>query len=106
LAGGQLRAIGVSSRKASFGIPSIRDQGMQLDMANWRGVFTGKAVPAERQVAMVEAVRQATAHDSWKVVLKQNRWDASWLTGKDFAEQIDFDLTTARVMVHLLKLKA
>ena len=106
LAGGQLRAIGVSSRKASFGIPSIRDQGMQLDMANWRGVFTGKAVPAERQAAMVEAVRQATAHDSWKAVLKQNRWDASWLTGKDFAEQIDFDLTTARVMVHLLKLKA
>jgi putative tricarboxylic transport membrane protein len=106
LAGGQLRAIGVSSRKASFGIPSIRDQGMQVDMANWRGVFTGKSVPAERQAAMVEAVRQATLHESWKSVLKQNHWDASWLTGKDFNEQIDFDQTTARVMVHLLKLKA
>lgn len=106
LAGGQLRAIGVSSRKASFGIPSIRDQGMQVDMANWRGVFTGKSVPAERQIAMVEAVRQATLHESWKSVLKQNHWDASWLTGKDFNEQIDFDQTTARVMVHLLKLKA
>nr|WP_315463804.1 tripartite tricarboxylate transporter substrate-binding protein [uncultured Rhodoferax sp.] len=106
LAGGQLRAIGVSSRKASFGIPSIRDQGMQVEMANWRGVFTGKSVPVERQMAMVEAVRQATLHDSWKTVLKHNRWDASWLAGKDFHEQIDFDQTTARVMVHLLKLKA
>ncbi|WP_296509678.1 tripartite tricarboxylate transporter substrate-binding protein [Rhodoferax sp.] len=106
LAGGQLRAIGVSSRKASFGIPSIRDQGMQVEMANWRGVFTGKSVPLERQTAMVDAVRQATQHESWKAVLKQNHWDASWLTGKDFHEQLDFDQTTARVMVHLLKLKA
>lgn len=106
LAGGQLRAIGVSSRKASFGIPSIRDQGVQVEMANWRGVFTGKGVPADRQAAMVEAVRQASNHENWKAVLKQNRWDASWLSGKDFVESIDFDLTTARVMEHLLKLKA
>lgn len=106
LAGGQLRAIGVSSRKASFGIPAIRDQGIPLDMANWRGVFTGKGVPAQRQTAMVEAVRLATQTDSWKATLKQNHWDASWLTGKDLSDVIDFDLTTARVMTHLLKLKA
>lgn len=106
LAGGQLRAIGVSSRRAFAGIASIREQGGQLEMANWRGVFTGKGVSNERQSMIVEAVRQATAHESWKNVLKQNRWDSSWLSGRPFAEQIDFDTTTARVMVHLLKLKA
>jgi putative tricarboxylic transport membrane protein len=42
LASGQLRAINVSSRKSSFAIPSVRDQGLQVDMANWRGVFTGQ----------------------------------------------------------------
>lgn len=106
LAGGQLRAIGVSSRKASFGIPAIRDQGVQVEMSNWRAVFTGKGVSLERQAEMVEAVRLATLHDSWKATLKQNHWDASWMTGKDLNNQIDLDLTTARVMVHLLKLKA
>ncbi|CAM8671455.1 Bordetella uptake gene [Comamonadaceae bacterium] len=106
IASGQLRAIGVSSRKSSFGIPSMRDQGLQLDMANWRGVFTGQAVPVARKSAMVEAIRLATQHEEWKATLKQNRWDASWLAGKDFYSQIDFDQTTARVMVHLLKLKA
>jgi putative tricarboxylic transport membrane protein len=106
LAGGQLRAIGVSSRKSSFGIPAIRDQGVQVEMSNWRAVFTGKGVSPERQAEMVEAVRLATLHDSWKATLKQNHWDASWMTGKDLTNQIDLDLTTARVMVHLLKLKA
>lgn len=106
LAGGQLRAIGVSSKKAMFGIPSIRDQGVQVEMANWRGVFTGAGVPAARREEMVEAVRRATATDGWKATLKQNKWDASWLSGADLNSFIDFDLTTARVMVHLLKLKA
>ena len=106
IASGQLRAIVVSSRKSSFGIPSMRDQGLQLDMANWRGVFTGQAIPVARQSAMVEAIRLATQHEEWKATLKQNRWGASWLAGKDFHSQIDFDQTTARVMVHLLKLKA
>ncbi|TXT41658.1 MAG: hypothetical protein FD135_62 [Comamonadaceae bacterium] len=106
LAGGQLRAIGVSSRKASFGIPAIRDQGIPLDMANWRGVLTGKGVSTERQAAMVEAVRLASLHDSWKATLKQNRWVAAWATGKDLKESMDLDLTTTRVMVHLLKLKS
>jgi putative tricarboxylic transport membrane protein len=106
LASGQLRAIGVSSRKSSFGIPSMRDQGLQVDMANWRGVFTGQSIPAARQSAMVDAIRLASQQEDWKTTLKQNRWDASWLAGKDFVSQIDFDQTTAQVMVHLLKLKA
>ena len=106
LAGGQLRAIGVSSRKPSFGIPAIRDQGVQAEMSNWRAVFTGKGVSAGRQAEMVEAVRLATQHDAWKATLKQNHWDASWMSGKDLVNLIDLDLTTARVMVHLLKLKA
>ncbi len=106
LASGKLRAIGVSSKRSVFGIPAIREQGVDVDMANWRGVFTGQDVPAERRAEMVEAVRLATNHESWQKVMKQNRWESSWLSGPNFDSFIDFDLTTSRVMVHLLKLKA
>jgi putative tricarboxylic transport membrane protein len=106
LASGKLRAIGVSSKRSVFGIPAIREQGVDVDMANWRGVFTGQDVSAERRAEMVEAVRLATNHESWQKVMKQNRWESSWLSGSNFDSFIDFDLTTSRVMVHLLKLKA
>lgn len=106
LTGGQLRAIGVSSRRASFGIPAIRDQGVQVEMSNWRAVFSGKGVSGSRAAELVAAVQTATAHDTWKATLKQNRWDAAWMSGNNLTELIDLDLTTARVMVHLLKLKA
>ena len=55
---------------------------------------------------MLAAVEAATAHESWLRTLKQNRWEPSRLAGKDLAEFMELDLTTARVMVYLLKLKA
>jgi putative tricarboxylic transport membrane protein len=106
LASGKLRAIGISARRTVYGIPSIREQGVDVDMANWRGVFTGQGVPADRAAEMVEGVRRAVAHESWMKVMKQNHWESSFLAGADLSSFIDFDLTTARVMVHLLKLKA
>ena len=106
LASGKLRAIGVSSRRSVFGLPAFREQGLDATMANWRGVFTGKGVSAGRTAEMLAAVEAATHHESWMRTLKQNRWEPSWLTGKDLAEFMELDLTTARVMVYLLKLKA
>lgn len=106
LASGKLRAIGVSSKRAVFGIPAIREQGVDVEMANWRAVFTGQGVTAARQAEMADAVKAATGHESWQKTLKQNHWDSSWLSGPGLASFIDFDLTTSRVMVHLLKLKA
>ena len=106
IAAGKLRAIGVSSRRSVFGVPAFREQGVDATMANWRGVFTGKGVTTARTEEMLAAVEAATNHESWLRTLKQNRWDASWLSGKDLSEFIELDLTTARVMVYLLKLKA
>ena len=106
IAAGKLRAVGVSARRSVFGIPALRDQGVDAVMANWRGVFTGKGVLPARTAEMLAAIDAAARHESWARTLKQNRWEPSWLTGKDLAEFMELDLTTARVMVYLLKLKA
>ena len=106
LASGELRAIGVSSKRAIFGIPAIREQGVDAEMANWRGVFTGDGVPTERQAEMVQAVRAATLQDNWKRTLEKNRWESAWLSDANFSSFIDVDMTTSQIMVHLLKLKA
>lgn len=105
IAAGKLRPIGVSARRGVFGVQAFREQGLDATMANWRGVFTGKGVPSARAGEMLAAVEAATAHESWLRTLKQNRWEPSWLAGKDLSEFMELDLTTARVMVYLLKLK-
>ncbi|WP_280812215.1 Bug family tripartite tricarboxylate transporter substrate binding protein [Variovorax boronicumulans] len=106
LAGGKLRAIGVSAKRPFQGIPSVREQGVDADLANWRGVLTGKKVPAERRAVLLEAVRRATGADVWQKTIKRNNWDAYWMAGKDFESFLELDLAMAGPMIYLLKLKA
>ena len=64
-----------------------------------------KGVTAARQALIVEAVRAATMHESWQGTRPQNHWKTSRLFGSGCNSFIDFDLSTSRVMVPLLKLK-
>ncbi|SFU55927.1 putative tricarboxylic transport membrane protein [Polaromonas sp. YR568] len=106
LASGKLRAIGVSSKKATYGVRSVREQGLDVDITNWRAAFTGQGVPAARQAEMVEAVKASLAYELWKKTLKQAYWEQSWLSGPDLSNFIDFDNKTTQLVVQLLKLKA
>ena len=105
LASGRLRAIGVSSRKSAYGLRPLREQGLNVDLANWRAVFTGSGVPKSRQAEMVEAIRSAVNDESWKKTLRQNHWDASWLVGADLVSALDIDIKTLQLAVQLLQLK-
>ena len=105
IASGKLRAIGVSSRNAFMGVPSVRQQGVDADLANWRGVFTGKAVPAARQAVLLEAVRHGVATDAWQKALKRSNWDNYWMEGKDFQSFLELDQSMAGVLTYILKLK-
>lgn len=106
IASGKLRAIGVSSRSAFLGVPSVRQQGVDADLANWRGVFTGKAVPAQRQAVLLDAVRRAVATDAWHKTVKRSNWDNYWMEGKDFQSFLELDQSMAGVLTYILKLKA
>jgi len=106
LASGKLRAIGVSAKRSFMGIPAVREQGVDADLANWRGVLTGKKVPAERKAVLLEAVRRATMAELWQKTIKRSNWDAYWMAGKDFESFLELDTAMAGPLIYLLKLKA
>lgn len=105
LASGKLRALGVSSKRAAFGIASVREQGLDVDSTNWRAVFTGQALTVGRRADIADAIKTATTYDLWKKTLKQNFWDSALLAGADFDSFLDIELKTTKLMVQLLKLK-
>jgi putative tricarboxylic transport membrane protein len=106
IASGKLRAIGVSSKNPFKGVPSVRQQGVDADLANWRGVFTGKAVPAQRQAVLLDAVRRGVAAEAWQKALKRSNWDSYWMEGKDFQGFLELDQSMAGVLTYILKLKS
>ncbi len=102
---GQLRALGITSVKSSFGIPSLREQGVNVDLSNWRGVFAGRGIAPAQVEALRESVFKATQHASWKEALARNAWQPAWATGKEFQEAIDLDMAMALALVKVLKLR-
>lgn len=106
VASGRLRALGVAARKASYGLRPLREQGLDVDLMNWRAVFTGPGVPKERQVEMVDAIRAAVNDEFWRRTLQQNHWESSWLAGRDLASTLEIDIRALQLAVQLLKLRA
>lgn len=102
---GDVRALGVTSVKSSFGIPSLREQGVNVDLNNWRGVFAGKNITPAQVENLRESVLKATQHPSWKDTLTRNSWQAAWLTGNDFHEVVNLDMAMAFALVKVLKLR-
>ncbi|WP_207461523.1 tripartite tricarboxylate transporter substrate-binding protein [Azospirillum sp. SYSU D00513] len=73
---GKLRPIAVSAPERLPGTetPTLKEQGVNLEFVNWRGVFAqGNLKPAEKK-ELSEAVGKAVASDEWKQLVKQRGW--------------------------------
>jgi putative tricarboxylic transport membrane protein len=81
---GKMRAIGVSSAAAIDKIPSLKEQGYNVELANWRGVFGAPGITKAQQEELVKVVEAATKSKSWEETLKKQDWTAYWLPGDQY----------------------
>lgn len=106
LKSGRVRVLGVSSKRPIDGLPTLREQGVSTDMANWRGVFAGQALGAARHAELERAVVAAAGHPSWFAATALGKVESTMLAGRDFVSVVENDTMTSRVLVFLLGLKA
>jgi putative tricarboxylic transport membrane protein len=100
---GKMRAIGVTSEKRLPGIdvPTLKEQGYDVVLGNWRGVYAAPGItPAQRQ-ALTDIVVKATKSKAWEESLKANAWTPALLTGKDFDAFVDQEFSSLRGTMHL-----
>jgi putative tricarboxylic transport membrane protein len=95
---GRLRAIGVTSpqRLPGVGVPTFREQGIDLVLTNWRSVVAPPGLSAEQKRALADAVERMAKSAAWADILKQRGWDDAYLPGDAF---IAF-LKSEQVRVH------
>jgi putative tricarboxylic transport membrane protein len=88
---GKMRALAVTSatRLPGEAIPTLKEQGIAVDIGNWRGVYGAPGINADQRKALIDAVTAATKQKSWTDALAANDWFASLLTGDDFAKFVD-----------------
>jgi putative tricarboxylic transport membrane protein len=84
---GKLRAIGVTSDKrlAGIDVPTMKEQGIDLVIANWRSVMGPSGLSAEQKKALLDVLDKLVKSPAWKEQLKQKDWDDAYLPGDAFA---------------------
>ena len=86
---GKMRALAVSSPKAIEGIASLKEQGIDVELSNWRGIFAAPGITPAQRDALVKAVEAGVKHPSWKESLKKNDWEDFVLTGDAYAKFVE-----------------
>ena len=84
---GRLRAIGIASRARVPGIdvPTLREQGLDVDLVNWRAVMAPPGISVDQRRALVELMTQLVRSSSWQTTLADLKWTDIFLAGEPFA---------------------
>lgn len=90
---GKMRALAVTSKDRTADIPTLKEQGVNVEIYNWRGVYGAPGITPEQRKAMIDAVVKGTENNVWKDALKKNDWTPFLLTGDEFAKFVDDEST-------------
>jgi putative tricarboxylic transport membrane protein len=89
--GGRMRALAVSSASPIDNVPTLKEQGLAVELTNWRGVFGAPAITAPQRDALIKIVRGATESAAWKTTLEKLGWSPIFLSGEEYKKFIDED---------------
>jgi putative tricarboxylic transport membrane protein len=85
---GKLRLIGLTSAKktANVDVPSIKEQGIDLEIANWRAVVAPPGISADQKKALTDVMDRLAKSKEWQEILKQKGWEDAYVSGDAFAK--------------------
>jgi putative tricarboxylic transport membrane protein len=102
---GRMRALAVSSPKGIDGVASLKEQGVDVELGNWRGVFGAPGLAPAQRDALVAAVRGATESPAWKESLQKFGWESAFLGGEDYRRFVVAEVARLGAIVESLGLR-
>ena len=96
---GKMRAIGVTSPKRLKdlpNVPTLKEQGINVEIGNWRGVYGAPGINAEQRKALIAMVDKAVKSKAWAEALEKNGWTPAWLAGEEFGNFVDSEFASLR----------
>jgi len=92
---GKPRALAISADKRQEGIdaPTLKEQGVDVELFNWRGVFGGPGITGDQQKALVDVVDRMVKGPAWQAELKKKDWTGIYLPGAEFGKFLGEEIT-------------
>jgi putative tricarboxylic transport membrane protein len=88
---GRLRVLAISADKRQDGIdaPTLKEQGIDVELFNWRGVFAPPGVSDADRTAMTNLIQRMAASSQWADACKQRDWTQITLAGDAYRAFIE-----------------
>jgi putative tricarboxylic transport membrane protein len=103
--GGRMRALAVSSPKRVEGFSTLKEQGIDVELANWRGVFGAPGITQAQSDTLIKMIRAAAESKTWKDTVEKLGWSPIFLSGDAYKKFIDEDTKRVAVIIDSLGLK-
>jgi putative tricarboxylic transport membrane protein len=98
---GKMRALAVTSptRLRGSNVATLVEQGINVSIGNWRGVYGAPGITAEQRKALVEGVVKATKTKAWAEAVAKNNWTPAVMGGDEFGKFVDEEHARLRALM-------
>jgi putative tricarboxylic transport membrane protein len=95
---GKMKAIAVTSgaRLKGVSVPTLKEQGINVEIGNWRGVYGAPGINAAQRKELTDMVLKALKTKAWAEALEKNGWTPAVLAGAEFEEFVDREFASLR----------
>ncbi|MFY9513842.1 MAG: tripartite tricarboxylate transporter substrate binding protein [Rubrivivax sp.] len=95
---GKMKAIAVTSatRLKGVNVATLKEQGINVEIGNWRGVYGAPGITAPQRQALIDMIVKATKSKAWAEAMDKNGWTAALMTGKEFEDFVDREFASLR----------
>ena len=95
---GKMKALAVTSgsRLKGVNVPTLKEQGINVEIGNWRGVYAAPGITPAQRKTLIDMLVKATKSKAWAEALEKNNWTPAVLTGADFEKFVDDDFASLR----------
>ncbi|MEO9246759.1 tripartite tricarboxylate transporter substrate-binding protein [Citricoccus nitrophenolicus] len=99
---GELRALAVSGAEAAPQIPdtpTLTEQGVDIELTNWRGVVAPGSIDGAQAEALTELVTDLQETEMWQETLETNAWADAFLAGDEFESFLTEDIENVNAIL-------
>lgn len=98
---GRVKALAVTApeRLSGVEVPTLREQGLDVVIGNWRGVYGAPGITPAQTRRLVDLVQRATQTKSWAQALARYRWAPAVLTGAEFGQFVEDEFALMRSLL-------
>jgi putative tricarboxylic transport membrane protein len=90
---GRMRALATTGgTRSDPALPTLKESGLDVVTANWRGVFAAPGISAAQRSALTDLMTAVHATPAWREMLTTRGWDDAFMTGDTFAQYLTRDI--------------